>query len=235
MACPARGKPASFPQPARIVTADLPRKLAAPFPGIWDRTYVSSKVKTDPLYGAVYDELQGTDLPLLDLGCGLGLLAFYLRERGLHFPVRGLDYDPRKITSARRVASSLSYPDLDFSTHDAREGLPEHRGNVSILDILQFFTPPEQETLLGLAAARVAPGGKLVIRSALRDESWRFKVTVAGDLLAKASFWMKAAPTHYPAAGDFERILSPRGKVTISPLWGGTPFNNHLIVLEIPA
>lgn len=214
------------------MTADLARKLASPFPGIWDRTYVSSKVKTDPLYGAVYDELRTSELPLLDLGCGLGLLAFYLRERGLDFPIRGLDYDPRKIVSAGKAAASLEHRGVSFSTHDARQGLPDHSGNVSILDIMQFFTPPEQEELLGLAAARVAPGGKLVIRSGLRDESWRFKVTVAGDLLAKASFWMKAAPTHYPASEDFERILSPHGEVSVLPLWGGTPFNNHLIVLR---
>ena len=214
------------------MTADLARKLASPFPGIWDRTYVSSKVKTDPLYGAVYDELRTSELPLLDLGCGLGLLAFYLRERGLDFPIRGLDYDPRKIVSAGKAAVSLEHRGVSFSTHDARQGLPDHSGNVSILDIMQFFTPPEQEELLGLAAARVAPGGKLVIRSGLRDESWRFKVTVAGDLLAKASFWMKAAPTHYPASEDFERILSPHGEVSVLPLWGGTPFNNHLIVLR---
>ena len=43
---------------------------------------------------------------------------------------------------------------------------------------------------------------------------------------------MKAAPIHYPTAEDFERNLSPHGKVSISPLWGPTPFNNHLIVME---
>ena len=83
-----------------------------------------------------------------------------------------------------------------------------------------------------MAASRVAPGGKLVIRSGLRDDSRRFKVTVFCDYLAKITFWMKAAPTHYPSAEEFERILSPFGKVKISPLWGGTPFNNHLIVME---
>ena len=212
--------------------ADLAKKLAAPFPGTWDRTYVASKVKTDPLYGAVYEELRSSELPLLDLGCGLGLLAFYLRERGLSFPIRGLDYDSRKIDSAKKVAAALAHPALDFATHDARSGLPDHTGNVSILDILQFVTPAEQETLLNLAAARIAPGGKLVIRSGIRDGSGRFKITVVCDYLAKASFWMKAAPTHYPTADDFTRILSPHGKVRISPLWGGTPFNNHLIVLE---
>ena len=92
---------------------------------------------------------------------------------------------------------------------------------------------PEQiEELLKLAAARVAPGGKLVIRSGLKDESFRFKVTVAGDFLAKATFWMKDAPIHYPTAEDFRSILSPFGLVTITPLWGKTPFNNHLIVLN---
>jgi SAM-dependent methyltransferase len=214
------------------VTAALAKKLARPFPATWDRCYVSSKVKTDPLYGAVFDELEGSPLPLLDLGCGLGLLAFYLRERGLDFPIRGLDYDPRKISSADQVAAALAHRELAFATHDAREGLPEHSGNVTILDILQFFTPAEQERLLGWAAARVAPGGKLVIRSGLRDDSRRFKVTVFCDYIAKATAWMKAAPTHYPAAEDFQRILSPHGRVRIRPLWGGTPFNNHLIVLE---
>lgn len=214
------------------MTATLAKKLAAPFPNRWDRGYVATKVKTDPLYAAVYDELRGSDFPLLDLGCGLGLLAFYLRERGLAFPIRGVDYDPRKIRSAEKVAAALSLSGLSFATHDARSGLPEHSGNVSILDILQFFTPSEQEILLGRAASLVAPGGKLVIRSGLRDRSMRFRITVAGDFLAKASFWMKAAPTHYPSADDFRRILSPFGRVSMSPLWGGTPFNNHLIVLE---
>ena len=214
------------------MTAELPKKLAAPFPGVWDRTYVASKVKTDPLYGAVFDELSGSALPLLDLGCGLGLLAFYLRECGLGFQIHGVDYDSRKIASARKASAALKHSDLAFDTHDARQGLPEHSGNVTILDILQFFTPEEQEKLLGLAASRVAPGGKLVIRSGLRDSSRRFKVTVFCDYLAKFTFWMKAAPTHYPSGEEFERILSPHGKVGISPLWGGTPFNNHLIVLE---
>ena len=173
-------------------------------------------------------------MPLLDLGCGLGLLAFFLRSRGIDVPIHGLDYDERKIKGAKLAAETSGIAGLTFSRHDAREGLPDHAGNVSILDILQFFDPAQQETLLKLAASRVAPGGMLIIRCGLRDSSLRFKITVAGDLLAKATLWMKAAPTHYPAAEDFHRILSPFGRVEISPLWGGTPFNNHLIVLTKP-
>ncbi|RYD20819.1 MAG: methyltransferase domain-containing protein [Verrucomicrobiaceae bacterium] len=214
-------------------TSDI-KRIAGLFPGRWDRSYVASKLRTDPLYTALVEHLRDSELPLLDLGCGLGLLAFYLRAEGIKVPIHGLDYDVRKIESARRAASSSGTPDVTFEHHDARTGLPAHHGNVSILDILQFFTPDQQETLLGLAASRVAPGGKLVIRSGLRDDSTRFKITVAGDVLAKVTFWMKAAPTHYPTADDFQRILSPHGEVVISPLWGGTPFNNHLVVLTCP-
>jgi trans-aconitate methyltransferase len=207
------------------------RKIASLFHGHWNRNYTAAKLRTDPLYSALAENLRGSDLPLLDLGCGLGLSAFYLRAEGIGVPIHGLDYDPRKIDSARLAAIASGVADVSFCHHDARTGLPEHAGNVSILDILQFFTPDEQETLLHLAASRVAPGGKLIIRSGLRDDSWRFKITVVGDWLAKATFWMKAAPTHYPAAEDFRRILEGFGTVEISPLWGGTPFNNHLVVM----
>jgi 2-polyprenyl-3-methyl-5-hydroxy-6-metoxy-1,4-benzoquinol methylase len=211
------------------------KTIAALYDGHWNRHYTASKLRTDPLYRALHTALAESPLPLLDLGCGLGISAFYLRSHGITVPIHGLDYDARKIVAARRAAEKSGAADLTFSQHDARTGLPGHRGNVSILDILQFFTPAEQETLLRQAADRVAPGGKLVIRSGLRDASARFRITIAGDLLAKATFWMKAAPTHYPAAEDFHRILAPYGVVKISPLWGKTPFNNHLIVLSRPS
>jgi len=207
-------------------------RIAELFDGHWNRNYAVSKLRTDPLYAALAADLRGSTLPLLDIGCGLGLSAFYLRSRGIEVPILGLDYDHRKIDGARRAAIRGGFGQLQFSQHDARSGLPAHQGNVCILDILQFFDPAAQQELLQLAAARVAPGGLLLIRSGIRDDSWRFRITVAGDLLAKATRWMKAAPTHYPTTGDFERILAPFGSLEISPLWGRTPFNNHWIKLR---
>ncbi len=207
------------------------REIAALYDSRWNRHYVAAKLRSDPLYTALTNELRNSALPLLDLGCGLGLLAFFLHQEGIQMSVHGLDYDPRKIKAARRAATALGVANTKFSHHDARTGLPDHAGNVTVLDILQFFTPAEQEALLVAAASRVASGGKLIIRSGLRDRSWRFQITVLGDLLAKATWWMKAGPIHYPDAEDFQRILTPFGDVQISPLWGGTPFNNHLIVL----
>lgn len=208
------------------------QRLSGLFSGRYNQSYIRTKLRTDPLYSAIDQELKGADLPLQDLGCGLGVLAYYLREKGHTFPIHGLDYDAPKIAAANKAIPVSGHQGLTFAHHDARTGLPSHQGNVTILDILQFFTPEQQETLLTQAASNVSPGGKLIIRSGIRDESWRFRVTIWGDILAKVTFWMKAGPTHYPTGDDFHRILSSFGRVTVSPLWGGTPFNNHLIVLE---
>ncbi|HEY1083366.1 MAG TPA: class I SAM-dependent methyltransferase [Prosthecobacter sp.] len=199
----------------------------------WDLFYTRSKLASDPVYQAVVREIGNSELPVLDIGCGIGLLAHYLRACGHKASMTGFDYDERKISSARAMATRSGQPDLHFSAGDARTGLPDFSGHVVILDILQFFTEAEQNTLLTAAAARVAPGGKLVIRTGLRDESRRFRITVLGDYLARITFWMKDAPTHYPDADQFRTVLAAAGlKVEITPLWGGTPFNNHLIVAQ---
>lgn len=199
----------------------------------WDRFYAPAKLGSDPVYGAVTRELTGATHGVLDIGCGIGLLAFYLREAGFAHDVTGFDYDAPKIDSATRMAQKSPWQGVSFMTGDARTGLPVFTGNVVILDILQFFTLKEQAELLRKAAACVAPGGKLIIRSCLRDDSRRYRITVAGDWFAKLTFWMKAAPVAYPDRELFESTLGAAGMVVrVEPLWGGTPFNNHLIVAE---
>ena len=86
---------------------------------------------------------------------------------------------------------------------------------------------------MAAAAASLPPGGKLVIRSALRDRSLRFKITHAGDLFARASLWMRAAPTEYPTAESVGNTLESAGLAgSFLPLWGKTPFNNYLAVFR---
>jgi 2-polyprenyl-3-methyl-5-hydroxy-6-metoxy-1,4-benzoquinol methylase len=207
------------------------RRIAALCDRRWDACYTRAKLRSDPVYAAVYQALEGSDLPVLDIGCGIGLLGQYLRHRGHRAPLIGFDYDTRKIASAQKVAERSGHSGLSFSSGDARTGLPVFQGNVVILDILQFFTTEEQNLLLGVAAQRVAPGGRLIIRSTLRDDSWRFRVSLWGDYLAAVTRWMKAAPSVYPEAAQFRSVLEGAGMdVTITPLWGNTPFNNHLIV-----
>lgn len=206
-----------------------PRQLARRFPFGYQSYYVVWKLRLDPVYREVWRALRACEpLPLLDLGCGPGLLALYLRAGGFQAPVCGLDYDARKIATARQVTKDER--DISFKTADLREGLPPHSGHVTILDILQFFTPEERAALVRAAAERVAPGGRLLIRTCLQDEGWRFRLTRAGDWLAKATWWMKDHATHYPTRVELVTLLEEAGlRGTVRRLSGRLPFNNFFI------
>ena len=83
------------------------------FPSAGCAVMCGSKLRRDPVYPAAYELFRGSDEPILDIGCGLGLLAFYLRERGCRQPILGLDVDARKIRqgSAHRGGR---YRDVDL-------------------------------------------------------------------------------------------------------------------------
>ncbi len=209
----------------------IAQRISSLATGPWHTRYTRCKLKTDPLYAGVFAELEGSGEALLDIGSGLGILAMYLRERGWENRVSGLDYDVSKIDGGRRMLENGGYRDISLQQGDARTGLPDHRGDVTILDIMQFFQVQEQRKLLEDAAARVAPGGKLIVRSGMRENSGRFFITWLGDIAAKCSFWMKSAPITYPRTELFHRVLEPLGfEVEVRPFWGRTPFNNYLVV-----
>jgi 2-polyprenyl-3-methyl-5-hydroxy-6-metoxy-1,4-benzoquinol methylase len=216
-------------------SARIAKRISSLCRGGWDKRYTKCKLRTDPLYSGVYEELRGSQLPLLDIGCGLGILAMYLRERGWTNDVSGIDYDSSKIRGGLQMIEEGGYQSIELQQGDARAHLPDHKGDVAILDILQFFNDKEQASLLRSAVARIPAGGQLIIRSGLRERNLRFMSTWLGDIFAKVTFWMKAAPIHYPTAAFFREVLEAEGlEVEIRPFWGSTPFNNYLILAKRP-
>lgn len=65
-------RPLSRERARAIAAAFLPTRS---FRSRWDYHYTRSKLGSDPLYPGICDALRDTTAPLLDLGCGLGLLA----------------------------------------------------------------------------------------------------------------------------------------------------------------
>ena len=193
------------------------------------RRYVRGKLKWDPLFEAIAPLLAGSSRPLLDIGCGLGLLGQYLRERGARMPYLGVDPDGAKIEEARAAAMAGAL-DIDFATLDA-SSLPAFGGDVALIDVLHYLPADLQRQALANAAARVVPGGLLVIRNVLRDDSWRYRLTVAEERFAAALGWMRFATGHFPRREDIASPLASLGfDVSVEPLWGATPFNSYLIV-----
>jgi SAM-dependent methyltransferase len=199
----------------------------------WDYHYIRSKLSTDPLYPGVLGALRGSTAPLLDLGCGLGLLAHALRHDGQSMPYHGVDNDADKIARATAAADRTELASTRFAYVDLAHHLPEHAGSVAILDVLQYLPAPAQRHLLENVIAMLTPGARLVIRTGLVDGSRRGLVSRIGDRAANLIGWMQSTPRCYPSAEDLRAILEGAGlQMAIEPLWGRTPFNNWLVVAQ---
>jgi len=211
---------------------DACARVASLFPQRWLRHYVGSKLRRDPVFQAAFDLLGDASGPILDIGCGIGLLGFYLRERGAYSPMTGLDVDERKVQRGQAAAAGR-YEQMHFAAQDARDELPAFHGNVALFDVLHYIEPAGQEALLPQLAARVAPGGMLLLRDSPRDGSARYRATYLGEVFAQAISWNVGVPLHFPARAAIVGAFSAR-EFTIEekPMWGGGPFNNRLYIFR---
>jgi 2-polyprenyl-3-methyl-5-hydroxy-6-metoxy-1,4-benzoquinol methylase len=195
------------------------------------RSYIGWKIANDPVYAASLSRLKTATLPLLDIGCGVGLLAFYLREHGAAFPVLGVDHDARKIEVAQRAAAR-GYEGLTFNVADARTAV-DFSGNVTLNDVLHYLEDPDQDALLASAIRATAPDGMVIIRDCPKDDSWRYKATWLEESFAVSIRWLKAGRLNFPTR---DRIAAPFRAAgfteEITPLSGKLPFNNHLFVFR---
>ncbi|HWM24917.1 MAG TPA: class I SAM-dependent methyltransferase [Chthoniobacterales bacterium] len=207
-------------------------RVAAQFSQRWLRGYVGSKLRRDPVYPAAYELFSGSDEPILDVGCGVGLLGFYLRERGCRQPILGLDVDARKIREGARIAQQR-YKDVDLRLHDVQGPLPAFSGTIALFDVLHYLPPARQTALLSELARCVAPAGLLVIRDCPRDPGPRFWMTWAAEKFAQAVSWNLNTSLHFPSRESIDAVFSEiEFERESRPLWGTSPFNNHLFIFR---
>lgn len=216
-------------------TREIAAAVSARFPqSRWMRGYISGKIRIDPAYEAVTQLLLKSPTPVLDLGCGLGLLSFYLRARGFREPIHGIDTAERKIAYAQEAATGCE--GLTFAVASA--ALPPPSAPTTLaLDILHYFSARDQGDLLERLAREMPPGGRVIIRNAPRDRSWRYFLTFLEEIWVRVSRWIIARdPINFPS---IEQIVAPfesAGCSTrVEPLWGNTPFNSHLFIFSKPA
>jgi 2-polyprenyl-3-methyl-5-hydroxy-6-metoxy-1,4-benzoquinol methylase len=193
---------------------------------------VRGKLRHDRIYATAYDLLRRSNDPILDVGCGVGLLAFYLRERACRQPVLGLDLDARKIHYGNKVALA-HYRDVDLRHQDALGRMPVFSGNVALFDVLHYLPQAMQSSLLSHLAGCVAPGGLLIIRDCPRESRPRFWMTWLAEKFAQTISWNLNVGLHFPSRTGIDGIFSESEFERESrPLWGTSPFNNHLFVFR---
>jgi len=224
--------PLSRERAGAIARAFLPTRR---FGSRWDYHYTRSKLGSDPLYPGICAALRGSSAPLLDLGCGLGLLAHALRDDGIALAYRGVDNDAGKIARASAAAARRRLGDVAFEVVDLAGALPAHRGSVALLDVLQFLPPDAQVRTLDAAIAMLTPGARLVIRTGLDERSGRARLTRAVDVFSRVLGWMNAGPTRYPNEDVLRAKFDAAGlQAEFTPLFGNTPFNNWRVVVTKP-
>ncbi len=199
----------------------------------WLRHYAAGKLRRDTVFRVAFELLRNSAEPILDVGCGVGLLPLYLRMRGVKQPVTGLDLDGRKIQHARLAAAKAGFSGLTFLEQNATRELPEFHGNIALFDALHYLHPGAQTKLLSQLAARVAPGGMLLLRDCPRDRSARFWATYLGEIFAQTISWNVGGPLHFPTRASINEAFSDAVFAREErPMFGGGPFNNRLFIFR---
>jgi 2-polyprenyl-3-methyl-5-hydroxy-6-metoxy-1,4-benzoquinol methylase len=207
-------------------------RVAAQFREPWLRHYVRGKLRRDNIYPTAYELLRKSAEPILDVGCGVGLLAFYLRERGCPQPVVGLDADARKIRRGAGITEK-NYRDVDLRFHDVEETIPEFSGNIALFDVLHYLSPAKQTALLDHLSGCVGPGGVLIIRDCPRESRPRYWLTLLAEKFAQTISWNRGGPLHFPSRAGIEATFDPSDFARETrPLWGASPFNNHIFIFR---
>jgi len=192
--------------------------------------YARSKLASDPLYSGVLGLLRDTHAPVLDVGCGIGLLAQALGERPDPPDYFGVDFDAPKIDIARAAARAGSLQKTRFEVCDLLQGLPAHQGSVLMLDVLQYFEPHIRDELLSNAARSLGEDGCLILRTGIDDGGWRAAFTRVTDKVQHTIRWMKSAPRSQPTRQAIADLLSHHGLASeFQPPSSRTPFNNWLV------
>lgn len=204
-------------------------RISGLFESRWMRGYVRGKLRSDAVYAVAIAAFRGTPHPIVDLGCGAGLLAFLLREHGVANDYVGLDFDRRKIEAAERIAPR--YNAVRFFQTDVRNF--SQRGSFAMLDVLHYFRDSDQVTLLERVAEATEQGGVVVLRDCVRDASWRFRLTRLQERFSRAIGWLRGDTLNFPTREAIERPFVERGFEVESRLAAGRlPFNNYVFIFR---
>ncbi|TCV97113.1 methyltransferase family protein [Luteibacter rhizovicinus] len=214
-----------------VLDSPTRRRIASRFSNRGDRFYIHGKLATDPVYAAAAAAIAGRRHPMLDIGCGLGLLGHYLHACNVLDGYVGLDHDARKIANGIEAAKRAGLGN-SFAFHNADATTPQPvRGHVAMLDVLHYLPAERQGDLLRFAIDHLADDGVLILRNVIRDGSWRYRATVWEEWFIKTVRWIPEGAQYFPTEDDIRGVLEERSiRVNFTPLFGRTPYNSYLMV-----
>lgn len=116
---------------------------------------------------------------ILDVGCGHGLFSVFMRLQASGRDVFGIDPDQDKVGHARAVAGELG---ITFRVGTEVPDTPWDA--ITIVDVLYLLDGGAQRHVVSAAAARLAPGGVLVVKDMATTPRWKYRWNQAQETLA---------------------------------------------------
>ena len=133
-----------------------------------ERLFVRARAFSAPLE-ALAHRVTGRDV--LDVGCGHGVLVAMLAHRSPERRVTGIDPDPRKIEWARRSVGR--WPNVTLELASIEQVPVSAFDSICIADVLYLLPPDAWRSFFTAAHEALRPGGRLLLKEAEDDGSWR--------------------------------------------------------------
>lgn len=211
--------------------------------------FARGKLGGDPVFAALLrDGRIKDDARIVDVGCGLGVLAALLvaSEPGearsasdwpptwapppQNCTLRGFDLRRDAIAAGQRALADVG-DRVTLSVDDVRHVMLPECDVVVMLDVLHYMDPVAQTRLLTNAHAVLAPAGTLLLRVGDAAPNWRFRFTSVADwcvTFARQKSWPRF---HCRPLAEWEALLEGIGySVVAQPMSQGTPFANVLLI-----
>jgi uncharacterized protein (DUF2062 family) len=207
--------------------------------------FARGKLGGDPIYRATLSSnLLISGGTLVDVGCGQGLTLALLAEarRAVDAGTWPADQLPPPrfdrmagVESRHRVAMiarAALEGDADIIEGDARTLSMTPANAVLLFDVLHLMRPEEQDALLLETAARLEPGGVVLVREADASAGWRFTAVRLGNQLKAIVFRTRHQSFHARTSAEWRACFARSGfTVDVRPMGQSTPFGNVLFRL----
>lgn len=197
------------------------------------RYYARAKYRLDPCYSALCARIPA-GAAVVDLGCGLGMLAVALAELGDGRRTLGIDWDGAKIAAGQQAAVGLA--GVTLQRGDLREQPLYACDFITLVDVLHYYEPAVQTQVLQRAAAALRPGGQLLIRETDPARRGGARLTRSIERLMVRLGWNRGPAVHYRPLAELHAELRALGLVTEQlELAGATHPGNVLVCAYRPA
>ncbi len=206
--------------------------------------FARGKLRIDPVYRAILElGLLLGRARVLDLGCGQGLLAAWLRAAERCYEVgswpsawppapsalstRGIELMARDVERARRALGAL----CDISQADIRNTAFGTVDAVVILDVLHYMSPHAQQEILKRVRAALPPRGLLLLRVGDAGGGLRFRYGQWSDRLVMLLRGHARMAQHCRSVAQWRALLRECGfDSEAQPMSRRTPFANVLLI-----